>query len=50
MHENFQQLTPDTRAKLLGMICAFGVESPQWWRDALVGDGGPLYRELEPLA
>lgn len=41
---------PDARAKLLDMLCASGVESPQWWWDVLVGDGGPLYRELEPLS
>lgn len=50
MREDFEQLPPDARAKLLDMICASGVESPQWWWDVLVGDGGPLYRELEPLS
>ena len=48
MREDFEQLPPDARAKLLDMLCASGVESPQWWWDVLVGDGGPLYRELEP--
>ena len=38
------------RAKLPDMLCASGVESPQWWWDVLVGDGDPLYRELEPLS
>ena len=50
MREDFEQLPPDARAKLLDMLCASGVESPQWWWDVLVGDGGPLYRELEPLS
>lgn len=50
MREDFEQLPPDARAKLLDMPCASGVESPQWWWDVLVGDGGPLYRELEPLS
>lgn len=50
MREDFEQLPPDARAKLLDMLYASGVKSPQWWRDVLVGDGGPLYRELEPLS
>ena len=50
MREDFEQLPPDARAKLLDMLCASGVESPQWWWDVLVGDGGPLCRELEPLS
>ena len=50
MREDFEQLPPDARAKLLDMLCASGVESPQWWWDVLVGNGDPLYRELEPLS
>lgn len=50
MREDFEQLPPDASAKLLDMLCASGVKSPQWWWDVLVGDGGPLYRELEPLS
>ena len=50
MREDFEQLPPDARAKLLDMLCASGVESPQWWWDVLVGEGDPLYRELEPLS
>ena len=50
MREDFEQLPPDARAKLPDMLCASGVESPQWWWDVLVGDGDPLYRELEPLS
>ena len=50
MREDFEQLPPDARAKLLDMLCASGVESPEWWWAALVGDGDPLYRELEPLS
>lgn len=50
MREDFEQLPPDARAKLLDTLCASGVESPEWWWDALVGDGDPLYRELEPLS
>lgn len=49
MREDFEQLPPDARAKLLDMLCASGVESPEWWWDVLVGDGDPLYRELEFL-
>ena len=41
MREDFEQLPPDARAKLLDMLCASGVESPQWWWDVLVGDGPP---------
>lgn len=50
MREDFERLPPDARAKLLDMLCASEVESPRWWRDVLVGDGGPLYRELESLS
>ena len=50
MREDFEQLPPDARARLLDMLCASGVESPEWWWDVLVGDGDPLYREPEPLA
>ena len=50
MREDLEQLPPDARAKLLDMLCASGVESPEWWWDVLVGDGDPLYRELEPLS
>ena len=31
MREDFEQLPPDARAKLLDMLCASGVESPEWW-------------------
>ena len=50
MREDFQSCPPEFRAKLLDMLCNSGVESPQWWWDVLVGDGDPLYRELEPLS
>lgn len=50
MREDFEQLLRDARAKLLDMLCASGVESPQGWWDVLVGDGDPLCRELEPLS
>ena len=50
MREDFQSYPPELSAKLLDMLCASGVESPQWWWDALVGEGDPLYRELEPLS
>ena len=50
MREDFQSYPPELRAKLLDMLCSSGVESPQWWWDVLVGEGAPLYRELEPLS
>jgi hypothetical protein len=31
------------------MLCRSGVESPEWWWDVLVGEGDPLYRELEAI-
>ena len=34
MRKDFQQLPSDARAKLLDMLCASGVESPQWCWDA----------------
>ena len=50
MRADFEQLPPEARSKLLGMLCQSGVESPEWWWDVLVGEGDPLYRELEPLS
>ena len=50
MREDFQQMPPELRSKLLDMLCQSGVQDPQWWWDVLVGDGDPLYRELEPLS
>jgi len=50
MREDFERLPPDLRAKLLDMLCASGVESPEWWWDVLLGEGDPLYSELEPLS
>jgi len=49
MREDFDQLPPDARARLLDMLCASGVETPEWWWQVLVDEGDPLYRELEPL-
>lgn len=44
MREDFQQMPPELRSKLLDMLCQSGVQDPQWWWDVLVGDGDPLYR------
>ena len=49
MREDIESMPPELRSKLLDMLCESGVESPQWWWDVLVGNGDPLYRELEPL-
>lgn len=50
MREDFESMPPELRSKLPDMLCASGVESPQWWWDVLVGDEDPLCRELEPLS
>ncbi|MDO4539174.1 MAG: hypothetical protein Q4B54_13500 [Coriobacteriales bacterium] len=50
MREGLERLPAEARSKLLDMLCVSGVESPQWWWDVLVGEGDPLYRELEPLS
>lgn len=50
MREDFDQMPPDARAKLLDMLCQSDVESPEWWWNVLVGEGDSLYRELEPLS
>ena len=50
MRADFETYTAEQKALLLDALCHSGVESPQWWWDVLVGDGDPLYRELEPLA
>lgn len=47
MRADFDQLPPEVRSKLLDMLCQSGVESPEWWWNVLVGEGDPLYRELE---
>ena len=49
MRADFEQLPADARSKPLDMPCRSGVESPEWWWDALVGEGDPLYRELEAI-
>ncbi len=43
MCADFEQLPPEFRSKLLGMLCQSKVESPEWWWDVLVGEGDPLY-------
>jgi hypothetical protein len=50
MRVDFEQLPADARSKLLDTLCQSGVESPDWWWDVLVGEGDPLYRELESLS
>ena len=50
MREDFEGYPPELRARLLDALCASGCMTPEWWWDVLVGDGDPLYRELEPLA
>ena len=50
MRKDFESIPPVLRSKLLDMLCQSGVESPKWWWDVLVGEGDPLYRELEPFA
>ena len=50
MRADFEQLPADARSKLLDTLCQSGVESPDWWWDVLVGEGDPLYREMEPLS
>ena len=49
MRADFESYPPEFRAKLLDMLCASGAESPEWWWDVLVGEGDPLYRELEAI-
>ena len=49
MRVDFEQLPADARSKLLDMLCQPGVESPEGWWDVLVGEGDPLYRELEAI-
>ena len=50
MRADFEQLPADARSKLLDTLCQSGVESPDWWWDVLVGEGDPLYREMESLS
>ena len=48
LKKDFKSLPPEFRVKLLDMLCTSGAESPEWWWDVLVGEGDPLYGELEP--
>lgn len=43
MREGFMGLPAARRAKVLDGLCRSGTQTPQWWWDTLVGDGGPLY-------
>ena len=49
MRTDFETYPPAIRSKLLDMLCQSGIESPEWWWDVLVGEGDPLYRELEAI-
>jgi len=49
MRADFEQLPVDARSKLLDMLCQSGVETPEWWWNVLVGEGDPMYRELETI-
>ena len=49
MRADFESMPPKLRSKLLDMLCQSGVESPEWWWDVLIGEGDPLYQELETL-
>jgi len=45
MREGFQSYPPELRAKLLDMLCASDVESPQcWWDGSSVKRTCPLAR------
>lgn len=37
IREDFEQMLPNARAKLLDMLYQSGAESPEWWWDVLVG-------------
>lgn len=49
MRADFEQLPANARSRLLDMLCQSEFESPEWWWDVLVGEGDPLYRELETI-
>lgn len=49
MREDFQSQPPEFRSKLLAMICEAEPDKAKWWWDVLVGEGDPLYRELETI-
>lgn len=49
MRDDFQGYPPEFRSKLLAMICEAEPEKADWWRDVLIGEGDPLYRELETI-
>ena len=47
MRADFEQLPPEARCKRLDTLCQSGVETSERWWGALIGEGDPLYRELE---
>ena len=49
MRADFETYPPEFQTKLLEALCASGIETPEWWRDVLIGEGDPLYRELEAI-
>ena len=46
LYADFETYPPELRAKLLDMLCQSGTESPEWWRNVLVGDGVPAYEDM----
>ena len=46
MRADFETYSPEIGAKLLDMLCRSGIETPEWWWDVLVGEGGPIYKDL----
>lgn len=49
MRADFERYPPEFRSKLLDMLCQSGIESHEWWRVVLVGEGDPPYRELKQI-
>ena len=49
MREDFHAYPPEFCSKLLAMICEAEPEKADWWWEVLVGEGDPLYRELETI-
>lgn len=49
MRRDFESMAPEHRAMLLDMLCQDGTMDPQWWWDVLVGDGDPVYKDLQTI-
>jgi len=37
MRSDFAEMPPEMQSRMLEMLCRSGVETPEWWRETLMG-------------